>query len=79
METNQFNFFCEEPVSCIRCEDIFEVHEDYQPFLKHLLDAHKFVISSPEEIADFREYVFKIIIGLEKGIVGSYFKFSNFN
>ncbi|RXG60343.1 Zinc finger protein, partial [Armadillidium vulgare] len=57
METNQFNFFCEEPVSCIRCEDIFEVHEDYQPFLKHLLDAHKFVISSPEEIADFREYV----------------------
>lgn len=53
-----FDFLNNDPVPCILCNEIFTINHDIQILLKHLLEVHKFVIGSPEEIADFRQYVY---------------------
>ncbi|XP_066956636.1 zinc finger protein 277 [Macrobrachium rosenbergii] len=55
--TLDLNFESEDPVTCIFCNDQFNITEDEQPLLQHLLTVHKFVIGEVEEIADLRQYI----------------------
>lgn len=55
--TLDFDFSCEDLVPCMLCEEQFQVINDEQALLHHLITVHKFVIGEVEEIADLRQYV----------------------
>ncbi|KAK4320956.1 hypothetical protein Pmani_008210 [Petrolisthes manimaculis] len=52
-----FDFECCDAVSCMLCDESFEVTVDPQPLLQHLLVCHRFTIAEVEQVADLRQYV----------------------
>ncbi|XP_071961515.1 zinc finger protein 277-like [Antedon mediterranea] len=44
-------------VTCVFCSMLFDAKEDKDPFLKHMIDEHKFLIADVNLISDFVGYI----------------------